>query len=500
MFLVKKAFFCFIWLVLLSFNYVTPQEETSLKFDKNYTLTDGLEHNGVTSILEDSRGYLWFGTYEGLNKFDGYAFKVYKNSVGQEVLASNRVRTITEDVNKNIWIGTDNGISVYNYLEEKFTTIYSNRNINKGVKGPIIRKILVNKEEKLVYCLTEGSGVLVFTEDYKFSGHYKIPKEDKNIRIDFYDGLKINKRTYLLTTSNGLYSFNIKTNVFTKVLENKIKYCNSIVKVSSSNLIVTTNIGVVHLTFDRNIKGEVSYKFKKRKFKNENFNSSSLDPLGNLWLGTLTNGIIHITNVEKFLNNKPYKIATYKEKDNVIRTSAIASNIKSGCWVSTFNNGIYKFNLRETPFKKYHTKLNYPFGPLSNNVTSIAKLEDNKVLLTANRGGIVLFNIEKQEFEPTPFYIPKNYLLKTSHAYVDSKKNIWIKISGTGLFRVENGKLVKLKTSVIDSNASGNIRLIKEDEEGNIWIVNTESIYKIHLDSNRDILKIESLFENPFFY
>ncbi|RKR12177.1 signal transduction histidine kinase [Maribacter vaceletii] len=497
--LVKKAFFCFVWLVLLSFNYVTSQDEKRLKFDQNYTLTDGLEHNGVTSILEDSKGYLWFGTYEGLNKFDGYAFKVYKNSVGQEVLASNRVRTITEDVKNNIWIGTDNGISVYNYLEEKFTTIYSNRNINKGVKGPIIRKILVNKEAKLVYCLTEGSGILVFTEDYKFSGHYEVPKEDKNIRIDFYDGLKINKRTYLLTTSNGLYSFDLKTNVFTKVLKNKIKYCNSIVKVSSSNLIVTTNLGVVHLTFDRNIKGEVSYKFKKRKFINEGFNSSSLDPLGNLWLGTLTNGIIHITNVERFLNNKPYKIATFNEKDNVIRTSAIASNIKSGCWVSTFNNGIYKFNLRETPFKKYHTKLNYPFGPLSNNITSITKFEDNKVLLTANRGGVVLFNIEKEEFEPLPFFMPNKYLVRGSHIYVDSKKCIWLKIAGIGIFKIKKGKVVKLENDLIDIKEPGHVRLIKEDIEGNIWIVNTESIYKIYLDDNRDILKIESLYDNPFF-
>ena len=117
----KKVYSIF---VCLFFFLCLSAQEGGLKFSQNYTISNGLAHNGVTSILEDSRGYIWVGTFEGLNRYDGYEFKTFKNTLNDDVFVSNRIRSLKEDSKGNIWIGTDEGISIYDYNLEKFTNIY----------------------------------------------------------------------------------------------------------------------------------------------------------------------------------------------------------------------------------------------------------------------------------------------------------------------------------------------------------------------------------------
>ena len=134
----------------------TFAQESDLEFSQNYTISNGLAHNGVTSILEDSRGYIWVGTFEGLNRYDGYEFKTIKNTLSDAVFVSNRIRSLKEDTKGNIWIGTDEGISLYNYDLEEFSDIYSNQLAKKGIKGPVVRDITINKNQGTILCATEN--------------------------------------------------------------------------------------------------------------------------------------------------------------------------------------------------------------------------------------------------------------------------------------------------------------------------------------------------------
>ena len=159
-FMFKKTLYIFILLLCFCGLEVLCQSKTLIP-KQNLTISDGLAHNGVTSILEDSRGFLWVGTYDGLNRYDGYDLKVYKNTLDRDVLVSNRIRSLAEDDKSNIWIGTDEGISMYNYSEEKYLNVYSNKTNNKRERGPIVRDININNNSGLVVCATEGDGVLV---------------------------------------------------------------------------------------------------------------------------------------------------------------------------------------------------------------------------------------------------------------------------------------------------------------------------------------------------
>jgi len=98
--MIKKVYISLY--VTMTFFSTSFAQERNLKPTQNLTITEGLAHNGVTSILEDTKGYFWFGTYDGLNRYNGYEFTVYKNTVDKELLVSNRIRALAEDKKGNL--------------------------------------------------------------------------------------------------------------------------------------------------------------------------------------------------------------------------------------------------------------------------------------------------------------------------------------------------------------------------------------------------------------
>ena len=88
---------------------------------QHYTTQDGLLQNMVDCIYQDSRGYMWFGTWNGLCRFDGYTFQGFKEeNISCGELSNNFVHSICEDTAGNLWIGTDDGLNVYVYNEDRF--------------------------------------------------------------------------------------------------------------------------------------------------------------------------------------------------------------------------------------------------------------------------------------------------------------------------------------------------------------------------------------------
>ena len=88
---------------------------------QHLSVQDGLSRSYVKSIYQDSDGFLWFGTEDGLNKYDGYSFKVYKhNSRLENSLNNNNINIIYEDRQKNLWVGTRDGLNIYNRNKDEF--------------------------------------------------------------------------------------------------------------------------------------------------------------------------------------------------------------------------------------------------------------------------------------------------------------------------------------------------------------------------------------------
>ncbi len=159
------------YLYSLLFLFSTALQAGRQQDDFTYlTINEGLSHNTVNCILKDSRGFMWFGTNDGLNKYDGYKFSVYKHNPEDDTsISDNRVYAIEEDPNGNLWIGTRNGLNKYKPEKDHFERFRPNNLADSGkTVNNFVRDILVG-DDGLVWLGTLGKGLLRFCpENRKF--------------------------------------------------------------------------------------------------------------------------------------------------------------------------------------------------------------------------------------------------------------------------------------------------------------------------------------------
>ncbi|MEM9896014.1 MAG: two-component regulator propeller domain-containing protein, partial [Bacteroidota bacterium] len=188
---------------MCSFCFAAGAKTEQLNFLEQLSISDGLAHNGVTTILEDSQGFIWFGTYDGLNRYDGYHFDTFKNTPTKNILHSNRIRSLYEDANGDIWIGTDEGLSVLRYASESFENIDLNDNdIAAKLKRPVIRQIL--QPGSGLICVTENAGILVLDTNLMLTDQYKM-SERHSSEIRFFEIVKISDQHFIVGSNHGLF-------------------------------------------------------------------------------------------------------------------------------------------------------------------------------------------------------------------------------------------------------------------------------------------------------
>ena len=134
-------------LILLPFIQLYAQEKTALF--KNYTVKDGLSQNTVIRTLEDSKGYIWFCTRDGLNRFDGTEFEVYRADGSENSLTSSDVTTITEVENGVLWIGSHKGLTRYDTNTKRFYQYYKEEGGGNSLSDNCIKHILCDKRKRL---------------------------------------------------------------------------------------------------------------------------------------------------------------------------------------------------------------------------------------------------------------------------------------------------------------------------------------------------------------
>lgn len=136
------------------------------------TKNSALSYDGITSIMQDSRGFIWIGTYKGLNRYDGYSIKPYfKEDIG---LNSDFIHTITEDGNGDLWIGTDNGVTIYRYRLDSFEPFTSLSDKGTTIRNKVTS--IMTDENGTIWMLVNNQGCFSY---YPQSGKLQnIPYEE----------------------------------------------------------------------------------------------------------------------------------------------------------------------------------------------------------------------------------------------------------------------------------------------------------------------------------
>ncbi|UXX78109.1 ATP-binding protein [Reichenbachiella carrageenanivorans] len=492
---VDVRFFLILFLSIVGIEVVAQPLDAKLTSTQNLSISDGLAHNGVTDIYEDSRGFVWVATYDGLNRYDGYEFRKYKNTLDEDYLISNRVRALNEDKRGKLWIGTDDGITLYDFRKDKFEHLFSNENPDGSKTRTVIRKIWIGQENDPIICTTEGNGILLFNTDYKLTDHV-LPQAELGKDLLILDVIKVNGEQYVLATSKGLIRFDLSKNEFTRVAKG-VQYASSFWPLDDTSFVVTTPDGLVFVDH-KSTEDSFDVLAITRRLEGYNFNSVQIDQNGNLWASMLHNSMLKVTDARSLKAGEKYSVAIAQEKEG-LRASTVFISPKNGCWLGTFNLGIYRFNLQPNPFISYVVDKNNPYGIRTNFISSVLPYDDKRVFISAVRGGIGLFNTESFEFEPLPFDFPKRTNQFIGHLLMDSHQDIWMKISNLGVVVVRHGqrKLEVIDVGDFKELKNGASRGFVEDSLGNIWIGGQDDLYRLSLDKDRKVKNIESINAHP---
>ena len=475
----------FLLSIVFLFPAALSAQQRNVKFT-HLTNLDGLSQSSVEAFLKDKHGYMWFGTQDGLNKYDGYKFTVYRYKLNDATsLRKSYIYSLYEDHVGNLWVGTNNGgLSLYdrkhdsfiNYLAEpenphklsnnSITSIYEDRRNNLWV-GTYYNLNLFNRKT--------GS-VTRFLSDSASNTSISNP----SITCVFED----KKNNLWVGTQKGLNILNRKTGKCERFF-NVVSDRNS---VSSNNILNITEDALGNLWVGTD-NGLNRYNHKTKSFKQYKQNPGNQNSLinnrvtgvedagnGGLWIGT-ADGL-------DFFNTRRGTFTHYKsintDERSLARTSSVNSMFydKAGIlWVCTSEGGINIYDQNLSYLDLYRNNPNNYETLSFNAVTGFAENKDGQIWITTGGGALNLWNRKTNfftHFNPDPAN-PNSLSIWGLLCVIQSKKNdyVWIGTYGKGLERFD------LKTNTFKHYLSGKgedqvnneaIYSLFEDRAGNIWM------------------------------
>lgn len=482
-------------------------------------IDQGLSNNAVTCIYKDHNGFMWFGTYDGLNRYDGSSFRIFRNTIGDSAsLLDNHVFCISSDNENKVWTGVGKGLSVYDPNRSAFFTPCF-RKANSSETVPLYDAVLsIKSAGNAMLVGTAHSGLVLFTGSREAGKQIALPGGTNtayNVPAVKYDSIR--HEAWFFVTDLGLYKYEISSGRVTHVASG-ITQCYSIFKRSNGDFFIVNDSGVfkacknVFKRFDpipemivRDItedpKGALwiatdgnglwylppgGNKAQPLSLSGETISSNSIydiyiDIEGREWIGTLRGGV---NILEK--NLRPFKTISYHKG----RTEDVNDFILSFCeddrsnlWIGTDGAGLRYWDKQKNVFTKYvHSAA--PGSISSNFVTNIARDFKNDIWISSWFGGIDKLNKSNNTFRHYTCYNPfqKNDERNVWQVYEDSKRRLWASSSNRGhlyLYDRPADKFELFDSSLID------LQVLTEDRAGNLWGGNYTSLIKIDPEKRR---------------
>lgn len=346
------------------------------QIDNRTMLQEGLSQSRVLSIMEDERGFMWFGTADGLNRYDGYSFKIFRNIFNDSTsLPNNTINSMVEDNDGNIWIGTNNGVAVFDPYTETFISLRETDSTAIALGANIISSCVIDKDNNIWYS-TRGCGIYKVNpksqekKDILFDGNDPLHIKDvANLYIDSYNRLwiggfidktvlayNINKGKFERYPIGGITDKESKTMKIGSFFEDNDKriWLNSI----DYNV---KNGGLFFLDHGKKTFNDY-WQFVSGKFLNSYHSSLNAiisltgDDEGNIWFASLLNGIFKLefgSEPIAFYNQSPTKDAAinciYRSNNGIL-------------WIGTNGFGIEISISDNTDFKLMNSKTNSDFS------------------------------------------------------------------------------------------------------------------------------------------
>lgn len=436
---------------------------------KNLTVQDGLSYSLVFEILKDTHGFMWFGSTDGLNKFDGYHFTTYQNIPGDTMsIPDNSVWALYEDSNGNLWVGTDGGgLSLYDRYADTFITFQNDPDNPQSLPHNSVNDIIEDNEGYL-WIGTYGGGLVQMINPGIFKHYSNEENDPTSLSDDLIHDLFVDANGELwVSTQNGLNLFDKETESFFRYhadeqTGNGLKNDNILsVAEDEKGIIWLGTWGGGLYSFDRSTSIFQQYLFQDQE--NNRVPFVFIDDVENIWAGFLGKGLVSVDPVSGEL--------TSFQNDRLDQKSIVNDNIwfiyqddLDNIWLGT-EGGISWFNIKDQPIKSFGISSLVPV--FSNTViTKFDETDDGKIVFSTEN--------EVGYFEFTTGAKPKARKLTKApeiwSSVVCENGEVWVTAYGYGVYRYDqNLNLINTYTE-FDGHEVKNATYLYEDGQGLVWI------------------------------
>ena len=448
--------------------------------------------------MQDKKGFLWIGTLDGLNRYDGYNFVVYKNELNDSLsLSNNRVTKIFEDLEGNLWLaGKNSGVNRFAPKSGTFSSY---------VHNPGNEKSLVHNEVKRFY-ITSDSLLAIDTDGgrctYNSNKNYFDVLNDNSRPIylpsDIIDLLKnrlgnnINIRTYLID-KNGNHWVSVRKKGLFRVDKQKrvLDLFSDEMKDFDINVIYEDKSGLIWIGTENNgllkfnpasVKFGLYSKFINERTRIDGFAARGLarDKDGNIWIATIDKGVIRFNPEKAEFEN--YR-ANDSDENSIIhdKVRSVYPDSEGNIWIGSYY-GLSKYVKEINGFQTVNIiDENIPVRQ-HRNYRAYDIIEDNESLWVANWENLVRINKNTNEVISYPRGDFGMDNIRT--VFIDSEKYLWVGAEFGGLLRIalRNGALdISSSKNYTSRLSSENIYDIFQDKSGVIWVATFNGLNKIDL-------------------
>ena len=442
--------FSTLFAIIIFFQIPLSGNSQDLHF-KHININDGLSQNAVFAILKDSKGFMWFGTKDGLNRYDGYNFVIYQHSpFDSTTLSANYITSLLEDKRGLIWVGTnDGGLNVFDRETECF------HRINLGKDSIVLRNVYEIKamaEDSVgdMWVATSGDGlfrikVIENTGQLSFSSKrfFNEPEKTNSISSNQVLSLYFDKKGLLwLGTINGLNRFDLNSGKFDK------------------------------------------YEIKtKNPAAPENASSESISSIyeakdGAFWLGTL-GGLVKLDRKNGVFRYFPHKFDLFRYGWGNI--TAINEDKDGNLWLATPAE-LMKFNTAKETYNSYtHDRFNNQ--SISFNSVSSIFIDNTDILWVGTTGmGIDYYDPKANRFnilDIIPEQPSRIGSFSVRSILEDDNENVWIGAEVLYKWERKTGKIISFERSSNEPTTFGNTIVFSmiQSHDGNIWAATTEGLF-----------------------
>lgn len=454
-----KSFYCLI--ISLSIHLcgyaILP---TQFHF-RHYNIENGVSSNNISTLFQDQKGYIWIGTENGLNRFDGNQFTLYqKNNPLYSNFHANSINTICETTDKELWLGTDNGVFIYNQVKDTFTPFVKQTSDKTSITSWITH--IIQDKAGNIWIATHKQGIFLFNTQTDKLTQFEIPQNDNIVTRILND----EQNNIWLSGPYQLCKLNKVNNTFeTYAIEEKTEsiYSMALWEDSSNHIWIGT--------WDKGL-----WKLDPRTKQVEKYLT-----------GEKGKGILHIHSILEYspellligsddgltifnpVTHESFLYDNYGDNEKSLSDKFIYPILKDregGVWIGTYYNGISYLPPYCGQFNGYSESSDIPYFN-SRIISRFCEGENGNIWIASDDSGLSCFNPSTMQF--LDFNGREKLNKHNLHALCMVDKDLWIGTYGDGI-QILNTQTGVIKNYSISNGLDENsIYSIFKDSQGQIW-------------------------------